>query len=115
MNCEKCNAEMVAFVDGVSCGIKCPNCGYNIVTSCLRIKDIPAETCTIMIGASEKPEIAALRTIADICHCNYVEAQKKLKSGFELKNLTVYKAQLILQKLDKAGIIYTAVPVFSDL
>ncbi len=114
MNCKKCNTEMMAFTEGSTCGVKCPNCGYNIVTSCLANNELPEENYTIMVGTIDEPQVSVLKMIANICRCNYLEAKKKLKSGLEFKGLTAYEAQMILQQLRSEDMHYTIKPVHSE-
>lgn len=112
MICEKCKAEMVGFIQCGSCGGKCPQCGWNFVTSYFESVDLDKKKYTISVKQAKKTTIPAIKAISIIFHCNYLEARDKLIKGFVMEKLSAKNARIVLRKLKESGIEYSVKPKF---
>lgn len=112
MKCKKCNAEMVYFKDGNSCGWNCPKCGNGFVTSFIDDLQADESIYTIILKGNESETVENLKVISKIASISILEAKKLGSSGgmlFKGKAVDV-KDKIIL--LDQHEINYDVDPEF---
>ena len=114
MTCENCKIEMVEFSEGSTIGIKCPTCGYSIVTT--NIDQIYEDTqdYKVVLKNCNLDDIDSLRIVSKILSCNFIETKKLLANlptlVFEGKATDV---KLIKEMLDNISADYEITPNYN--
>lgn len=113
MICEKCGTEMEYFEEGSSCGQKCPNCGWGVVTT--KLNPIFADENVYAMRLLSENEVngLTLKAISKVCGVNYIAAKDIIEKGCE----TIFsgRASEVVGKkalLDEGGVKYTITPAW---
>lgn len=96
MKCEKCGTTMEAIREDSGIAIKCPKCGWNIVsTSSPAIVEDETEY-SIYLCDSHKASIERLKAVSEIVGGNFLEAKRYL-SG-EIKTALIHGVALRIKR-----------------
>ncbi|MBI9052030.1 MAG: hypothetical protein JEZ00_21630 [Anaerolineaceae bacterium] len=113
MKCEKCNAEMITFIEESTQGVRCPNCGWSIITT--YIEEIRADSTIYSIYISHVTNIktSQIRIVAKKANVNFMKAKDMLLSDdVKLCEEKAPKIKKIIEYLDKEKIPYKVIPDF---
>jgi hypothetical protein len=113
MKCEKCNSEMIGFKEKSVQGVKCPNCGWSILTSYINEINTDNTVYTISISKVKKVNISQIKLIAKLVNVNYLQAKEILLSGkTKIYEAKAPKIKKMIDDLEKEEISYTVFPEF---
>lgn len=112
MICETCKKEMKYFVDGQTCGWKCDYCDTIIVTTHSEEIDFDENTYSITISPVLNPSAVAIKNLAKICNCSFIDAKNILLSGGNIGEFSALKSRDILRILHISGIEFSSSPEF---
>ena len=79
--CEKCGQEMRPFCHGHECGMTCINCGWGWVSSYFAPYETDPVVYHISLCVPSEVSMAAVKLIAEIANCNYLEAKKLIEAA----------------------------------
>ena len=102
MNCKKCGTKMITNIEGSCLIIRCPNCGYSLVTT--DIEEIRADSTiyAITIFHVPNPTIPQIQLVSKLANVNWLHA----------KHLLALEEVLIVQ--DKAPKIMQIIPALNE-
>jgi hypothetical protein len=113
MQCEKCNTEMIRFIEKSVQGVRCPNCGWSIITSYIEKVDIDKTQYSIFILHVTNINIEKIKLVAKIMDINYLEAKEVLLSDeVKLCEAKAPKIKKIVEELENEKIPYKVIPDF---
>lgn len=113
MICEKCGACMEYFEEGSSCGQRCPECGWGVVTTKPNplFEDTAVYAVSLLSGNEVNGE--TLKAISRACGVNYLAAKDIVEKPdnpiFTGKAWEVLEKKLIL---DEGNVAYEITPEF---
>lgn len=112
IKCEKCEHEMVKYETATCEGLRCPNCGWNIVTTKMEPIDLDETIYVVSIQEILNPTKNEIKEVSKALNVNYLLASKFLKEG---KANFDGKARDIIEKLKEMsdnGIHFSVTPKF---
>jgi hypothetical protein len=110
--CEKCGTEMVDFQIDRSCGMECPKCGWGWATTYWSPIERDETVYSISIPSISNPTLNIIRFIAEVLSCNFIVANKKIKtSGIQLSG-QAEKIQKIRKSLIELNANFVISPDF---
>lgn len=111
--CEKCGHEMRSFRHGHECGMTCTNCGWGWVSSYFEQYETDPVAYHISLCAPSEASMTAIKLIAEIATCNYMEAKKLIEAAptevFCGQAIDIMKVR---ERLKDAGIRFEIKPDF---
>ena len=110
--CEKCGTEMEPFHKMGSCGYSCPKCGWGWATTYYSPLDLDKQKYTISVSSSSQANSASYKAVSKLMNCNYLEARKKMASGFIFKDVSAKETMLILKELASVQLEYSVDPQY---
>ena len=110
--CEKCGSEMAYFMKVGSCGFSCPNCCWGWATTYHSPLDLDEQKYTVTVENSNEGDSQKYKTISEILGCNYLEARKKLISGFSISEISAKETVSVLRALTAGQISFKVTPDF---
>ena len=110
--CEKCGAEMNSYQKEGSCGMLCPSCGWGWATSYTNPIDEDETEYVLTVSPIQDPSLDAVKCIAQIMDCNFINAKSTLKHTYFSKTEKASEIKNIAKALLKAGIKFTISPEF---
>lgn len=78
--CEKCGTEMLPIDPCKPVGMKCPKCGWGWATTYIEAIEQDQTLYTMSIDKQD-PLIDAVKLVAEVFSCNFLEARKSLIDG----------------------------------
>ena len=112
MKCDKCNSEMTYFVEGQSCGWKCSNCDWSLVTTYIDPIELDTQLYNVRVQGSADSKADKIKLVAKIKGCNLLEAKKLVEEGFCLDNLKAFEVNSILKVFNESDNTVTVTPDF---
>ena len=112
IKCNKCNIEMEYFIQGSSCGWKCPKCSDMLVTTYIDPIEEDYQVYEITIDALDIIPKEMIKIVSVKNKCNLIEAKKKLESGVTVSNLSAKEAKELLIMCKNNDIRTLVNPVF---
>jgi len=113
MKCEKCGTEMVGFKENYSCGLKCPNCGWGVVTTFAEPIFSDRTVYKLEIVAEGSVEKEKLKAISKVFECNFLKAKKILEDGGAFKSGNAVEIASFAKNLRDAGVQFEIFPEFN--
>ena len=112
MNCTNCNAEMVYFVDGLTCGWKCTKCNMELVTSYYDPISLDENEYAVTVNKTSNPNASQIKVAAETCKCNFILSKEKLLEGFVIDGLKAKDTRNVLSKLKAVNLTFSVNPDF---
>lgn len=113
MRCEKCKGEMYWSIEGSTQGWKCPNCGWNIVTTYIDGIDADDTEYSLYIRNVIEIDKEKIKFVAKTASVNFLIAKQMLaeKEIFILK-AKAPKIKETIVKLKELNIDFKVSPLF---
>lgn len=109
--CDVCGNNLIAFIDGRTCGLKCLKCNKTkVVTSYYRKWEMDYTKYKIELLPHNDIENTQIKIVARISNCNYIQAKELLTNGGIIIEDVPKNIHRILIDLIFANIKYNITP-----
>lgn len=109
--CDWCGSECEYFVNGGSCGWKCKNCDFAIVTTYDPFRDVPTE-----FEIKLKPELPMTpekyKYLSKLLELNYLELKQVVGNKEFVVKKDIYRTLDTMEKLDELDILHEENPPY---
>lgn len=113
IKCERCGYDKLEMIsEGKSSGVKCPKCGWEIVTTCAHPLQFDKKKYSVLVKGDRETNANRVKAIAKACGCTYVEARNKLLNGFEMRDLSADETMAVLQMFKQTEVLFKVTPRF---
>lgn len=112
--CDLCGRQLLPTIDGHSYELKCPEHGCRLVTSYFPPVERDATSYSIWLEAGSVSEMPAVKAVAKLASCNYLQAKKLIDASHRSK---IYEGNALdvihaMRLLDDAEVDYSIEPGF---
>ena len=113
IRCERCGYDKLETISkGKSNGVKCPKCGWDIVTTCAYPLQFDKQKYSVQVKEGCETSVNKVKAVAKACGCSVVEARNRLVCGFEIKDLSADETINVLQLFKQAEVPFKVKPKF---
>ena len=114
MNCEKCETEIFTSIEGSCLAVRCPNCGWSLVTTYIDKIHSDSTIYTITIINIPDPTIPQIRLVAKLANVNWLQVKDMLaQDEMLLVQERAPKIKQVVSLLTEANIPYRIFPDYT--
>ena len=111
--CPDCENKLEDFIEGSSMGLRCPKCGWSLVTTYIPpiLEDENEYTISLLEGNNPSPDV--LRAVSRLAGCNYIAAKRMILEA-PMALFTGLASDVLAQKtaLEDSGVQVGVTPTF---